>query len=273
MDDLTLLRALLDTLPRPAPRPLPEEAAAPDMVDAYAQRVMQAAETFLRQQDVPLLLLGPAVAPLRIGRGAPGMRIVIEPVEGARNLLMGPPFDSFATLGMATLPPAGPMSASTVRTALLQPLNDASAPCMMQAGRAWTEHGGRRHALEVVPREKIEDVVLGVALEDMQPGMGLSELMGKAGGVRVPGGTSAGLMAVARGQLGAFLDARCQLSACQWLAGAALVRAAGGVVMLLDEALEQAAPPVNLLQPRALVAAANRALLEDILAHLRRAWL
>ena len=52
-----------------------------------------------------------------------------------------------------------------------------------------------------------------------------------------------------------------------------MVRAAGGEVMLLDAALERMQPPANLLQRCSLVAAVSRELLDEILMHLRKAFL
>ena len=242
-------------------------------VHAAGSVVNTAIQATLRQRQIPLVLLSEASRPVHMGRGAPQMRLVVDPVDGSDNFACGLPFAALSNFCAAVLPPAGPLDATMVRAAIIRPVAGMDGVFVADHGAAWMERERERHELRVNPVQRLEDAMVSVELNHFAPGLPLAEIMQVARGVRTLGCCSAALLAIARGQVDAHIDIRSRLTAESWLAGAAMVRAAGGVVMLLDEALEQAPPPANLLQRRSLVAAASRELLEEILARLRRVFL
>ncbi len=244
-----------------------------DAVRAFDLAAHAAMETLLRERQVPLVLLSEEARPQHMGRGAPLMRLVIDPVDGSDNFARGLPFAAMSNFCAAALPPAGPLAASTVRAALIHPLAGADATFVMDHEGARAEWPEGSMALRVNKVERLQKAMISVELNHHAPGLPLAEVMQTARGVRTLGCCSAALLAVARGQLDAHIDVRGRLTAESWLAAAAMVRAAGGVIMLLDAALEQAPPPANLLERRSIIAAASRDLLEDILARLRKVFL
>ena len=252
---------------------LQRENAKEGAVRAFDTAAHAAIERHLKKARLPLILFSEEGVPKRLGRGAPLMRVIVDPVDGSDNFSLGPPFAAMANFCAAITPPAGLLDAATVRAALIRPLAGDACSFLLHRGRAHMERNGETMPLAVNGTRALAEAMISAELNHHAPGRPLAEVLSRARGVRAPGCCSAALLAVARGQLDAHIDIRNRLTAESWLAAAAMVRAAGGVVILLDDALEKADAPANLLQRRSLIAAASRDLMEEILAHLRKAFL
>lgn len=266
---------------------------------AFGHAAVQRVEELLQRSGRPMLLLHDG-APRRIGRGAPLGRIILTPVDDLAALARGLPFSALAHMALVMAPAAGPLSAAAVRAALVQPLMQADDTCFLlrrgkplmscegmpgKSARQVQPQAQAQHDASSACRERAEvplqvssasslaDAAIAVNLTGHAPGRALAEVIGSAREVLASNSTSAALLALARGQVDVCIDMRGTLSARDWLAGAALARAAGAVIMLLDDALEQANAPGNLMQRRGIIAAASRPLLEEVLAALRRTWL
>ncbi len=275
-DELSLLRALVDVALNAANASIDtagEPAFEGDVARVFEEAAREAIESRLKELQLPLLLLMEDGRPVRLGRGAPTARLIIDPVDGRGNFARGLPFSALSTFSGAAVPPAGPLAPATVRAALIRPLAGAQVTFVADGQGARAEWREGSEALRVSTVERLEEAMISVELDHFAPGLPLAEVIQTAHGVRATGSCSAALLAVACGQMDAHVDIRARLTAESWLAGAAMIRAAGGVVVLLDEALEQAAPPANMLERRSIVAAASRPLLEDILARLRKIFL
>jgi len=244
-----------------------------DAVRAFDLAAHAAIERHLARSGLPLILFPEEGAPRHLGRGAPQMRVIVNPVDGSDNFARGLPFAAMSSFCAAIAPPTGLLDIATVRAAIIHPLTEPDTAFVLHQGAAHVERAGESAPLRVNATHALPEAMVSVELNHHAPGVPLAEVMGKARGVRTLGCCSAALLAVARGQLDAHIDIRGRLTPESWLAAAAMVRAAGGEVMLLDSALECTQPPANLLQRCSIVAAATRELLDEILKHLRKAFL
>ena len=244
-----------------------------DAVRAFDLAAHAAIERHVAHSGLPLVLYSEEGAPRHLGRGAPQMRVIVDPVDGSDNFARGLPFAAMSNFCAAIAPPTGLLDIATVRAAVIHPLAEPDTAFVLHHGAAHMEQAGEAVPLRVNDTRTLPEAMVSVELNHHAPGVPLAEVMGKARGVRTLGCCSAALLAVARGQLDAHIDIRGRLTPESWLAAAAMVRAAGGEVMLLDAALERTQPPANLLQRCSLVAAASQELLDEILMHLRKAFL
>ena len=244
-----------------------------DAVRAFDLAAHAAIERHLARSGLPLVLYSEEGVPRHLGRGAPQMRVIVDPVDGSDNFARGLPFAAMSNFCAAIAPPTGLLDIATVRTAVIHPLMGEEVVFLLHRGTAFMRRTDGVTPLAVNDVKALRDAMVSVELNHHAPGVPLAEVMGKARGVRTLGCCSAALLAVARGQLDAHIDIRGRLTPESWLAAAAMVRAAGGVVILLDNALERTQPPANLLQRCSLVAAATPELMEEILMHLRKTFL
>ncbi len=255
-----------------------------DAVRAFDVAAHDAIAAFLRQRQLPWLLLseeGIDDRPAASGKTACQARLVVDPVDGSDNFAAGAPLDGLSNFCAALLPADGALDFRQVRQAIVRPLGNAGAcgcAFVVDEGAAWQVQvddagaaAARRQRLRTNGTRCLQEAMITVELNHHAPSAALAGVMQQARGVRCFGCCSAALLAIARGQTDAHIDLRGRLTAESWLGAVALLRAAGGVVMLIDEHLQPAAPPRGLLQRRGLVAAANEALLDDILNRLSRA--
>ena len=103
---------------------------------------------------------------------------------------------------------------------------------------------------------RLEDALVSVELNHAKPSAALGALLERVRSVRCYGCASRTLALVADGKLDAHIDVRGRLTPESYLAGAALVTAAGGHVVGADGAL--IAPARSLTDRVGLIAAATR---------------
>ncbi len=275
--ELHLLRRLTDAAFAAGCRAVREANAASsharqNPAHAFAEASSAAAVKLLGEHSWAALLHVAGSPPQHIGSGAPQARLFLTPTSEPHDFVRGMPFAAFSHFCVAAAPPIGPLEIATVRAAVIRPLAGADMLMAFDGARAWAEWQGQHHEMSTT-MAALPEASISANLDGHAPGRALAEVLGMAREVRCIGGTAAALLAIASGQLHAHVDLRGTLGAHDWLAAAALLRAAGGEVMLLDKALEQAPPPNNPDQRHALVAAASRDLLEEIMAMLRQTWL
>ena len=253
-----------------------------DAVRAFDMAAHEAIAAFLRQRQLPWLLLSEEGAHESHDVGMEAVctaRLVVDPVDGSDNFAAGAPLDGLSSFCAALLPADGALDFRQVRQAIIRPLagGPAASDCafVLDENAAWQVQvddagasAARQQRLCTSDARCLQEAMITVELNHHAPSAALAGVMQQARGVRCFGCCSAALLAIARGQTDAHIDLRGRLTAESWLAAAALLQAAGGAVMLIDEHLQPAAPPQTLLQRRGLLAAANEALMNDILNRL-----
>ncbi len=202
-------------------------------------------------------LLSEEGAPVQVGRGDVRWRVVMDPVDGSDNAGRGLPLSAFAC---AVLPAGAALDPARVEAAIVAPV---------ETGRPWLLADGHVEPAIAPSRvTTVSDALLSVELNHLVVPRPLAALMGLARGVRSYGCCSRALMLVATGALDAHIDMRGRLTPESWLAPAAILRAAGGALAVIDEKLDPAAPPADLSVRTGILAAATPALLSALRARL-----
>lgn len=184
------------------------------------------------------------------------LRLVVDPIDGTDNFLRGLPL---CALSLALLPSDRTLHPEHVLAALVGPLDGPAAPLVLA--------GEKVPAISTSGIDRLDEAVLSVELNHAFVGDGLAGLIHRARAVRSFGCASRALALVAAGAVDAHVDLRGRLTPESYLAGAALVRAAGGVVV--DPGGGPVAAAERLTDRISLVAAATPALANEICEALR----
>ena len=226
-----------------------------DDVKLFDLAANDAALSFLREFQQPVVVDSEEGGRLEIGSGTSRYRFVLDPVDGSDNWARGLPLSA---LSCAVLPVDAPLHPDWVEAALVGPLEQDTPLIALKGSGAW--RGSER--LETSKQRNINEAMISVELNHHSPIPGLARLMAIAGGVRCYGCASRALSLVAAGATDAHVDVRGRLTAESYLAAARLVIEAGGWVTGLDGAPLTA--PESLTGRVSLVAASSRELCEKI---------
>ena len=235
-----------------ARRPTDRRNAKGDAVYAADLAAERAVRRALAPAPEPLQFLSEeACEPAPAPDGA-RYKLVVDPIDGSDNHARGLPL---AALSIAVL---------AIEAGMVGPL---------EGGEPWLvtrEDGARRGArpLAVSPVMRIEEAFVSVELNHHAPAPPLAKVLARARAVRSYGCASRALALVAAGALDAHIDLRGRLTPESYLAGAALVVAAGGSVTGIDGGSLRGAR--HRLDRTSLIAASTGALAAALAEALRR---
>lgn len=244
-----------------ARRPTDRRNAKGDAVYAADLAAERAVRRALAPAPEPLQFLSEeACEPAPAPDGA-RYKLVVDPIDGSDNHARGLPL---AALSIAVLAIEAPLHPDAVEAGMVGPL---------EGGEPWLvtrEDGARRGArpLAVSPVMRIEEAFVSVELNHHAPAPPLAKVLARARAVRSYGCASRALALVAAGALDAHIDLRGRLTPESYLAGAALVVAAGGSVTGIDGGSLRGAR--HRLDRTSLIAASTGALAAALAEALRR---
>jgi myo-inositol-1(or 4)-monophosphatase len=193
--------------------------------------------------------------------GQPAYRIVVDPVDGSTNVAHG---IVSACVALAVLPIAAPMTPEHVEWALVGELYTGTVYQAERGNGAFCN--GRRCQVSQVSHYK--DCLAGINLDQRDPAS-LHHLLCEEpllAGVRRSGTSALDVVYVANGAYDAYIDIGDIITGESFLASAAIVLEAGGLV---TDCQGQPLPPIeNLRQGFSLVAAATPGLHAEILGRI-----
>jgi len=191
----------------------------------------------------------------------PAYRIVVDPVDGSTNVSHG---ILSACVALAVLPITAPVTPEYVEWALVGELYSGTVYQAERANGAFCN--GRRCQVSAV--KQYQDCLAGINLDQRDPAS-LHRLLFTnplPAGVRRSGSSALDVVYVANGAYDAYVDIGDIITGESFLASAAIVREAGGLV---TDRNGQPLPPIeNLRQGFSLVAAATTNLHAEILERL-----
>ena len=242
-------------------RPTGRRNAKGDAVYAADLAAEHAVIVALQRFSEPLHLVSEESGELQPAENGARHCVVIDPVDGSDNQARELPLSA---LSVAVLPVDAPLHPDEVEAAVVGPL-DGGEPWLVVRGE------GARRGLQPLATSgvtRIEDALLSVELNHHDSCPALADVLSRARGVRSYGCASRALALVAGGHLDAHIDIRGRLTPESYLAGAALVTAAGGSVVGTDG---KALPATRALTDRVdLIAAAAPALAAALVEALGR---
>ena len=203
----------------------------------------------LQRADEPMLIVSEDSGETPPRTKGARYRAVVDPIDGSDNHVRALPLSA---LCVAVLPIDAPHHPDWLEAGIVGPL-EGGDPWPIARGQEACR-GLRPVATSGVTR--LEDALVSVELNHAKPSAALGALLERARGVRCYGCTSRALALVADGKLDAHIDVRGRLTPESYVAGAALVTAAGGHVVGADGAL--IAPARSLTDRVGLIAAATR---------------
>jgi myo-inositol-1(or 4)-monophosphatase len=191
----------------------------------------------------------------------PSYRIVIDPVDGSTNVVRG---IMTAGISLAVLPIDAPLVPEQVQYALVGELFSGTV-YKAQHGRGAFRNGRR---CQVSETRRIQDCVAGINFDGRDSRAIQAMLMSAPAPrlVRRTGSSSIDSVYVAGGAYDAFIDVGDILTGESFLAAAAIVLEAGGVVS--DQHGDALRPISNLTEGFSLVIASTRELHEALIARL-----
>ncbi len=191
----------------------------------------------------------------------PELRIIIDPVDGSTNVARG---IVAACVALAILPIDAPVTPEYVSWALVGELYTGTVFQAERGNGAFCN--GRR--CQVSETRRYQDALLGINLDQREP-QALHRLLCEApppAQVRRSGTSALDVVYVANGAYDAYVDIGDMITGESFLASAAIVREAGGLVT--DREGKALLPIENLRQGFTLVAAATPELHAEILKRL-----
>jgi len=206
-----------------AHRPTGRRNAKGDAVYAADLAAERAVRRALAPLPEPLQLLSEEGGEPAPTAGDARYKLVVDPIDGSDNHARGLPL---AALSIAVLAIDAPLHPDAVEAGMVGPL---------EGGEPWLvtrDDGARRgtRPLAASAVTRIEEAFVSVELNHHAPAPPLANVLARARGVRSHGCASRALALVADGALDAHIDVRGRLTPESYLAGAALVAAAGGSV-------------------------------------------
>lgn len=191
----------------------------------------------------------------------PTYRIVVDPVDGSTNVAHG---ILTASVALAVLPIDAPVTPEHVEWALVGELYSGTV-FQSERGHGAFYNGRRCHVSEI---RRYEDCLAGINLDQRDHTILHHLLFAKPFpvGVRRSGSSAMDVVYVANGAYDAYIDIGDVITGESFLASAAIVREAGGIVT--DGRGKPLAPIENLRQGFSLVVAATRELHADVLQRM-----
>jgi len=190
---------------------------------------------------------------------APQYRFVVDPVDGSDNFTRDFPI---FRVSIAVLPGDAPLSIDSVVYGMVgDPLRNRI--CLAERG-CGAFVGDQPLRTSRVTR--LENAFISCEMNHFTIGPQAAGVLARGAGVRCFGCTSAALALIAEGKLDVHLDLRGRLTPENYLAGALLVREAGGTVTSPNG--RPLAPADNLVHRTDLVASANPGIHDRVLTEL-----
>ncbi len=221
-------------------------------VDLAADRAVT--QCFLRDPE-SVVVLSEESGLTDLSQDQAGYRMVVDPIDGSDNHVRRLPLSA---LSVAVLPIRALLHPHAVEAAIVGPLEGGEPWLMHHARGAWRGDS----VLATSEVKCVQDAFLSVELNHHEPSRALRKVLARARGVRTYGCASRALALVASGAVDAHIDLRERLTPESYLAGAALVLAAGGKVVNRDG--YALAPAMRLTERVNLIAAASDALAEEL---------
>jgi myo-inositol-1(or 4)-monophosphatase len=193
----------------------------------------------------------------------PSYRIVIDPIDGSKNVERG---IMTAAVALAVLPIDAPVTPENVQWALVGELFTGFVYEAQKGGGAF--RNGRR--CQVSSTASIKDCLAGINL-DGRNGDTLRALLTenpRLGFVRRTGSSAIDSVYVASGTYDAYIDIGDDITGESFLASASIVLEAGGIVT--DHEGKPLRPIVNLTDKFSLVLAGNKKLHQDIVTKIQK---